>query len=146
MNIEDGESPEDPLADALAAYDDRLAAGIVKPHDELDQPVDPALVPDWNRLTAFLSLVEKVWPRGGPDLDFLTISDPDGRKKPALTQGPSLADWLARQMQPVLVRDAARLVAMLAWAVEHAHERDVLHRDLKHGMPVAAATVLVSQW
>ena len=39
-----GEPPEDPLADALAAYDDRLAAGINKPHDELDQAVDPALL------------------------------------------------------------------------------------------------------
>ena len=43
MSGVDGESPEDPLADALAAYDDRLAAGITKPHDELDQDVDPAL-------------------------------------------------------------------------------------------------------
>ena len=66
MSGVEAEPPEDPLADALAAYDDRLAAGITRPHDELDQAVDPALASDWNRLTAFLSLVEKAWPRGAP--------------------------------------------------------------------------------
>ena len=49
----------------------------------------------------------------------------------AYCPGPTLADWLARQVQPLPVRDAARLVATLAHAVEHAHERGVLHRDLK---------------
>jgi hypothetical protein len=53
------DTPDDNLANALAAYDDRLAAGIAKPHDELNQAVDPALLTDWNRLTALLSLVEK---------------------------------------------------------------------------------------
>ena len=236
MSGVDGEPPEDLLADALAAYDDRLAAGTSRPHDELDQAVEPALLPDWNRLTAFLSLIEKAWPRGGSDSDHLTISDPGGRTEPALTQrsslrenaeatahdagndrrfgrfqilrtlgqggfgivflawdptlrrqvalkvpqpetlmtsearkrfqreahaaagldhpnivpvyetgsvgsvtyiaaaycsGPTVADWLARQRHPVPARDAAILVATLAWAVEHAHERGVLHRDLK---------------
>ena len=64
MTGSENESPDDNLADALAAYDDRLAAGIARPHDELEQAVDPALLTDWNRLTAFLSLVEKAWPRG----------------------------------------------------------------------------------
>jgi hypothetical protein len=33
MSGAEREPPEDPLADALAAYDDRLAAGIAKPWD-----------------------------------------------------------------------------------------------------------------
>jgi hypothetical protein len=92
MSGVDGEPPEDLLADVLAAYDDRLAAGTIKPHDSLDEAVDPALLPDWNRLTSFLSLVEKAWPRGGRDSDHLTISDPDGRTEPALTQGSPLRE------------------------------------------------------
>jgi WD40 repeat protein/serine/threonine protein kinase len=236
MSGSENENPDDPLADALAAYDDRLAAGIAKPHDELNQAVDPALLTDWNRLTAFLSLVEKAWPRGAHDSERMTISDPsyptdvaraqgatiladaetgasgasedrrfgrfeilqtlgqggfgivflawdptlrrqvalkvpqpetlmtpEARKRfqreahaaagldhpnivpvyetgsvgsvtyiaAAYCPGPTLADWLARQVQPLPVRDAARLVATLAHAVEHAHERGVLHRDLK---------------
>jgi eukaryotic-like serine/threonine-protein kinase len=236
MSGSENENPDDNLADALAAYDDRLAAGIAKPHDELDQAVDPALLNDWNRLTAFLSLVEKAWPRGGHDSERLTISDPsnpadvaraqaatfhataqtgapdtsedrrfgrfqilqtlgqggfgivflawdptlrrqvalkvpqpetlmtpEARKRfqreahaaagldhpnivpvyetgsvgsvtyiaAAYCSGPTVADWLARQRHPVPARDAAILVATLAWAVEHAHERGVLHRDLK---------------
>ena len=59
----------------LAAYDDRLAAGITRSTTELDEDVDPALLPDWNRLTAFLSLVEKAWPRGDNGKDDLTIAD-----------------------------------------------------------------------
>src|SRR5206468_12277396 len=45
--------------------------------------------------------------------------------------GQTLADWLDRQSFPVPVRQAARLVALLAEAVQHAHERGILHRDLK---------------
>lgn len=45
--------------------------------------------------------------------------------------GETLAHWLDRQAFPVPVRQAARLVSILAEAVQHAHERGVLHRDLK---------------
>lgn len=45
--------------------------------------------------------------------------------------GQTLARWLDRQAFPVPVRQAARLVAILAEAVQHAHDRGVLHRDLK---------------
>ena len=45
--------------------------------------------------------------------------------------GQTLADWLDRQAFPVPIRQAARLVAQLAEAVQHAHDRSVLHRDLK---------------
>ena len=46
MSGSPGENPDDPLIDALAAYDDRLAAGITRSAEELDQAVDPALLPD----------------------------------------------------------------------------------------------------
>ncbi len=58
-NNENKDEPlEDQLADALAAYDDRLAAGQAGPPAVTQPGVDPELLPDWNRLTAFLSLVE----------------------------------------------------------------------------------------
>src|SRR6476620_2623630 len=49
----------------------------------------------------------------------------------AYCPGRTLADWLDRQAFPVPVRQAARLVAAVADAVQHAHDRGVLHRDLK---------------
>ena len=222
------EQPEDPLAIALAAFDDNLAAGNEMPQEELERAVDPALLPDWNRLTAFLMLVEKAWPRaeretdrrtepahseepalnddpsaaaadvgndrrfgrfqilrtlgqGGFGIVFLawdpalrrqvalkvpqpeTLMTPEARKRfqreaqaaagldhPSIVPvyetgnvgsvtyiaaayccGPTLASWLARQRHPVPVRDAATLSVALARAVEHAHERGVLHRDVK---------------
>ena len=45
--------------------------------------------------------------------------------------GQTLSEWLDRQSYPVPIRQAARLVAQLAEAVQHAHDRSVLHRDLK---------------
>lgn len=49
----------------------------------------------------------------------------------AFCPGETLAEWLRRQSFPVPLRQAARLVAVLAEAVQHAHNRNVLHRDLK---------------
>lgn len=49
----------------------------------------------------------------------------------AFCPGQTLAEWLDRQAFPVPVRQAARLVATVADAVQHAHDRGVLHRDLK---------------
>jgi WD40 repeat protein len=49
----------------------------------------------------------------------------------AFCPGPTLSEWIDRQAFPVPVRQAARLVATVAEAVQHAHDRGVLHRDLK---------------
>jgi WD40 repeat protein/serine/threonine protein kinase len=51
----------------------------------------------------------------------------------AFCEGPSLSGWLKEQQQPVPARAAARLIATLAGAVQHAHEHGILHRDLKPG-------------
>jgi WD40 repeat protein len=48
-------------------------------------------------------------------------------------QGVTLAAWLKARVEPVPMRHAAALVQTLALAVEHAHERGILHRDLKPG-------------
>ncbi len=49
----------------------------------------------------------------------------------AFCPGHTLAEWLDRQAFPVPVRQAARIVATIADAVQHAHDHGVLHRDLK---------------
>jgi WD40 repeat protein/serine/threonine protein kinase len=45
--------------------------------------------------------------------------------------GGTLARWLADRQQLLPARAAAALAAILAMAVQHAHEHGVLHRDLK---------------
>jgi tRNA A-37 threonylcarbamoyl transferase component Bud32 len=49
----------------------------------------------------------------------------------AYCPGESLAAWLGRQREPVSPRAAAALMAVLADAVQHAHDHGILHRDLK---------------
>jgi WD40 repeat protein len=51
----------------------------------------------------------------------------------AYCPGATLAQWLKQRDEPVPARQAAALVATLAEAVEHAHSRGVVHRDLKPG-------------
>jgi tetratricopeptide (TPR) repeat protein/tRNA A-37 threonylcarbamoyl transferase component Bud32 len=60
--------------------------------------------------------------------------DEDGALCYLVTQycrGPSLAEWLRTHPLPVPVRDAAKVVADLADALDHAHHHGVLHRDIK---------------
>lgn len=46
--------------------------------------------------------------------------------------GPTLAHWLATHREhPIPPRDAASLVRQIALALQHAHDRGVLHRDVK---------------
>jgi len=45
--------------------------------------------------------------------------------------GPTLAQWLKRQKQPVPERLAATIIEALADGVAYANERGVLHRDIK---------------
>jgi WD40 repeat protein len=48
-------------------------------------------------------------------------------------QGPTLAEWLRTKGGRLPVRQAAMLVRQLGSAVQHAHSRGVLHRDIKPG-------------
>jgi serine/threonine protein kinase len=49
----------------------------------------------------------------------------------AYCDGPTLAAWLSDRTEPAPALEAARLVSILADAVQHAHGRGILHRDLK---------------
>ncbi len=51
----------------------------------------------------------------------------------AYCPGVTLGAWLRNRTEPVGFDEAARLIATLADAVEHAHRRGILHRDLKPG-------------
>ncbi len=45
--------------------------------------------------------------------------------------GPTLGQWLHNRKTPTDFRIVARIVRLLAEAVQHAHARGILHRDLK---------------
>jgi tetratricopeptide (TPR) repeat protein len=49
----------------------------------------------------------------------------------AFCPGVTLTQWLEQWNKPVACTDAAALLVKLAEAVQHAHNRGVLHRDLK---------------
>lgn len=50
-----------------------------------------------------------------------------------LCSGPTLAEWLKVHAGPMDADHAARLMLVVTKAVQHAHSRGVLHRDLKPG-------------
>jgi serine/threonine protein kinase len=52
-------------------------------------------------------------------------------------EGPSLADWLAREPRPPL--DGDMLARRLLEALAHIHEAGILHRDIKPGNVLLAA-------
>ncbi len=58
----------------------------------------------------------------------------------AFCPGQTLSEWLDRQAFPVPIRQTARLIATIAEAVQHAHDRGVLHRDLKPNNVILQAT------
>src|SRR5436853_141383 len=67
------------------------------------------------------------------------VGEHDGRPYLALelVEGPTLSHLLADG--PLPARDAAELVATLGHAIHHAHEKGVVHRDLKPGNVLLAA-------
>src|SRR5262249_14921998 len=50
-----------------------------------------------------------------------------------LVEGPSLARALADRQATSALKPAVRILATVARAVHHAHQRGVIHRDLKPG-------------
>ncbi|MDG3003730.1 WD40 repeat domain-containing serine/threonine protein kinase [Paludisphaera mucosa] len=58
--------------------------------------------------------------------------------------GPDLDAWLKARKAPIPPREAARIVRELADAIAHAHDRNVLHRDVKPSNVLLPGSRLIS--
>jgi len=77
LDLDDEDRPEDPLAAALAAYDESLSACGEVPVNG-DQAIDPALLPELQKAEAFLWLLHQAWPGGdapSPDTGPVMVAE-----------------------------------------------------------------------
>jgi serine/threonine protein kinase len=110
------------------AYDPRLgrAVALKVPHPELS--LSPALRARFRQEARAAATLDHpnlvpIYAAGEANDDCYIAS--------AYCPGINLAAWLRERTERVPYRMAARILAALAAAVEHAHGRGVLHRDLK---------------
>src|SRR5438105_2396879 len=75
MTTDESTDPEDQLADALAAYDDVLAAGAPVDFNS-EQPTPSALSPRLARNLACLQLLRRCWPGRQPEVNGATTLGP----------------------------------------------------------------------
>ncbi len=113
------------MGEVYKAWDTRLKRWVALKHVRLEQGT-PAHLARFRREAQ--ALARLTHPRIVTVHGFV---EHDGR--PVLVMeyvtGGSLEEWLVKQ--PLPPAEAARLVALLAWGVQAAHEAGVVHRDLK---------------
>src|SRR5262249_53191577 len=110
------------------AYDPRLRREVALKVPRAEAPLTPELRPRFLR---------EAKAAAGLDHPNLVAVHDVGEAGPvcyiasAYCPGMTLAKWLKERTEPAPFDKAAHLVATLAEAVQHAHERGVVHRDLK---------------
>jgi WD40 repeat protein len=89
----------------------------------------------------FLREAEAAARLGHPNLVALYDVSDEGEKTFLACEycaGPTLSQWRKAHTEPIPFRQAAAISLALAEAVEHAHSRGVLHRDIKPGNVILA--------